>query len=625
MFHQLNRIGGIALLLVSSLLARTSEAACSAREERNACPLKVGGAVVFDRCFLAPPAGPDAGKPTRPAMFACDAVRDTSLAVERLGKSANGALNQSQRDWNDFVKVTLDDAIDRDAIRQVQSALSVGKELEADVRSLLEDRECGTRAALGNLERKLNETVGVVRDAGAVAGLSLQAVDKLRPAAAELGVVVAELQRLAQTVGQKGSKADQELQKLQKAAVALQGELQKLLAADFAGVASAGGNLVTGVGPFLATCSGCATALGVAVQSLATGTTVTAGGGAACPETGGIGCALAAVGLPSGAVASALASAVASAPCASATAGLTQMERHLDTIRAFVDGMAKLTVSIPNAITQATLAGQALAQLANELGGEAQASLGIVRASLERIQPALAAAGAIVQKQIAPKVARMGAGFVSTFGKDTALLDRCHGKLELLTANLGSEVYAAMALLAEGSLAAVDGGKIVSNLQTQSTAGLNAAKAFTDRKWRQLDADYRDIHRALWGVPPDKFDLAKSVAHLADLARQPDKVGNIAKDAGELVAAQAALATGALDAGKQAFLGRDRATTQAREKYAVAKAKAKDAQARLEAMRSKAKATTGKQVEKRALLVRQLSSSPALSGAELRRPSALGD
>lgn len=556
--------------LAASSLAQFAQADCSASANTGACPIKVNGAVVFDRCF-----GSFNGQPTDVGNAVCNGLRDTHKLLDQVGDDNRRALQRADADWKALLKVTLDGAIDKDAVRDMQSALAAGKEIETEINGLLKDPQCGSKASMDALQRRMTETGQLIVGGAQVAGLTLEAIGKLRPVLDEAGKAITELQRLLDAANKKGSKAKAEYDALSRALADLQKEVAALLATDFNSVVAAGTGLATGVVPFVAECSGCAASLGTAIASLGTGTGTTAGGAAACPETAGVSCALAAVGLPTGAVGAGVMAAISSGPCAAAAAGMDQMSAHVKAIEKFVDGLVKLANAIPKSATQALTAGQALGRLATEMGTEGQQSLRAIQASLNAMQPAFDAAGEVLENRIAPKVQRMAGNFVQTLGRDTELLAKCYAKLNRAVAHMGQDLGEAAALLAQASTEIVDAGKVVGNLSAQGQDGLRAASKFAGDEWKDIDQDFRALNRRLWGVNPGVVDLARTGPHVVALAANPGEVRDIAHDSTKLLERAVELPGKAVNAGKRAFLDQDRLTTQAKATYNAGQAKAK--------------------------------------------------
>lgn len=573
----------LAAGLALSLLGFSAQASCSANTERNACPIRVGGQVVFDRCF-----GSLNGRPTSVGNFACNGLRDSAKLADMLGENNRLALQRAEADWKALVKVATDGAIDRDAVRQLQGALSVAEKIQTKIDGVLKDPQCGSRGALEALQRRFRETGELVGNASQAAALTLDAVSRLRPVAAEAAKVAAELPRLLESVNKKGAKAKTEYDALSRALADLQKDLGAVLATDFAGVVAAGGGLATGVVPFVAQCTACAGSLSAAVGALSAGGATTVGGGSACPGTAGVSCALAAVALPTGAVGAGLMTAISTGPCAAAALGMDSMGKHVQDINRFVDGLVKLATALPSSAAKAVSAGQALGRLSAEMGGEGQQSLRSIQTSLNAMWPAFNASAAVLEDGIAPKVKTMAGSFVQGLGRDTALLGRCYGLLMQAAAHMTDDLVSAGVDLAKAATDMVDAGKVVGNLAAQGNDGLRAANKFTADEWSDLNRDMRGLSRRVWGVPFGTVDLPRTGAHLVSLAADSREVQDIAGDGTRLLARAAALPANAINAGKRAFLDQERLTTQARSKYGDGQAKARSAAAGMARLQAKA-------------------------------------
>ena len=573
---------GLAWMTVASV----THAACTAPVNAGACPLQGPGGLVFDRCFGAV----GHSNATDIGNQICNAVRDTNKLVGQLGANADAARREAERDWKAFVTVATKGAIDADAVGDLQRALQIPKEIERDVNAFIRDPECGTPAAMAALNGKFAAAARFLMQASQVGALSLDAVGRLRPVGDEAAIILAELTRLATAANAKGSKAKTEFDALNRAVNALNSEVLALLNPDFNGVVTAGLALGSSVGPFIAECAGCATALSATIGTLTTSGGVAVGGAAACPESAGLSCLLPAVGLPIATAAATIGDALASAPCAAVTQSVGRMQQHYTQIEAFVNGMVRLANAVPKSVTQAVNAGQALTRLAAEMGNEGKQSIDAIRASLKRMQPAIDAAGDLLELQIAPKVSNMAKDFVKTLGQDVARLGKCFNKLNVLVAGLGADVYDGLTLLAEGSIHAVDAGKVVGNLQAQGADALSAASSFANTEWNKLKGDHRAINLRLWGVEPGVVDLGKTIKHLGTLAPRPAEVADIVGDSVGLLSREAGIALAAVDAGKRAFLEQNPLTAQAKTKYGTAKTKARQAAVQFAIAKAKAEA-----------------------------------
>lgn len=582
-----NLIRPLAAAFALGLAGTSAHAQCSASAEANACPIKVNGNVVFDRCFGALPG---VGRPTPVGNAICDGLRDSRRLVDAVGENNRQALQRTQADWEAFVKVATEGAIDRQAVQQLRSALGVAREIQAEVDTLLKDPQCGSKAALDGLQRRFGETVEMINGVGQVAGMTLDAVARLQPIVGELAKISSELNRLLESVKKKGGKAQTEYDALVRAVNDLQKDLTELMATDFSTVAAAGTSLATGVGPFVANCSGCAASLSAAIGSLGTGGTVTVGGAALCPETAGAGCVVGAIALPVGPVGAGVMTAISTGPCLAAANGMNSMGQHLQSIQRFVDGLVKLANSLPSSAIKAATAGQALSRLAAELGTEGQQSLRSIQASLNAMQPAFAAAANVVEDRIAPKVQSMAGTFVQNLGRDTALLGKCHGMIMETAANIGEDFVQAGATLVDAAQDMVNAGKVVNNLAEQGNDGLQAANRFTTQEWAAIDREMRRLSQRLWGVPFGTVDLPKTGTHLAGLAGNARERDDIIGDSAQLVKRTADLPGKALDAGKRAFLNQDKLTAQAKQGYDQGQAKVRKAAIAMAKSKADAKA-----------------------------------
>lgn len=561
-----------------------AQASCPAPADAGACPVRMGGQVVLDRCFGSVPGFP--GR-TPVGDAACNAVKGIHTVASELGVNPDAMRREAERNARDLVKVALAGAVDAEAVRDIQRAAGVGKEISDTINATLRDRECGSKAALDTIKRRFDEAGRFVQEAAQVSGLAVDAVGKLRPVVDESARILAELQKLATLAQAKGPKAKEEFDRLQQAIQLLQREVESLTQGEFQAAMQAGTSMATSVVPFAAACAGCATAISSAVAALGSGATASTAGAAICPETGAS-CVVAAAALPAGAAVGSLSSALGSEACKLVQADAAKLPQHYEQITRFVEAMVRLANALPKASTQAAASGQALINLAQQLGAEGQGSVEAIRRSLNAMLPALNAAGDQLEERVAPRVSRLANDFLRTLSGDTQTLARCYDKLNEAVALMSNDLIEAIALLNEALPLAVDANKVALNLKAQGEDAVATASRAAEKEWRRLHDDQVELHVRLFGVKPGVVDPAKTGAHLVGLATDPAKVGKIAEDATRLAQRQVKALTVALDEGKKAFLDQDKLTIQAKQKYAEAKDKSR--RAVLEMAKAKARA-----------------------------------
>lgn len=569
-------------------LSSTGWAACSAPADRNACPLRVNGQVVFDRCFGAPPVGPDAGRPTDFGNAACNTLGQSQQIAEAIGRDNQRLLRQVETDMRAASRRLLDDAVDQQAVREFAQALAVGGEIQRTIDAAVKDPVCGSQAALEAIERRLREAGTHVVAAGEIAGQTLELTTRLAPVGAEVGKALAELSRLLDAANRKGPKAKAEFEALQRALNDMQREVLAMAGTDMKRVADAGAGLVSGVGPFMAACVGCAQTLSASIASLTGGGSVAVGGATVCPESAGAGCVVSAVSLPAGLGGAAAFQLLSQGACGAAMGQVAQLDQHLKQIADFVSALMRFAQAMPQSAQQALNAGQALGRLAAELGTESEASLRALQGHLNAVFRLFDATAQQFEERIAPRVQRLAGNFVETTARDTALLVRCHERLLQAAALIGEDLGKAVPQLVQATQEMVDAGKLAGNLAAMTDDGLRAAGRHAGEQWTALDAELRRISQRAWGVPFGTVDLPRTAAHLAGM--NLERWGDIASDTRRLLERSGKAAADSVEAGKRAFLGQDRITTQAKAKYEQGQAKARAARVELVQARTKAEA-----------------------------------
>jgi hypothetical protein len=586
----MNRNWRVLVLAATVLVApRIAFSQCSASNDPGACPL-VAGPLRFDRCFGALPG---VGQPTQFGNFACNALKTSHKLEVDLGNSATKFVNDAKKDINDLVKVTTDGAINKDAALKFVAARNSANEIIGDAKDLVNDPKCGANGAIKGFNQFFVEAAQNLTKAGEIAGKTVQAGGEASKAVPEVVAALAELGQLVGDVQKAGAAAESERKKLEDALKRIQQNLATLGSLDLAGAASAGGNLVTGVGPFVINCSGCAAAISAAIGQAAASLGSTTGTTAACPATGGTECI---VGIPLSVITgtgSILTGAVSSVPCAAALDGADQMGEYVASIKKLVDASVKLAESFEKNVKDLQAAANALGDLAEKLPPALKPRIEKIAASIDKAGDALTKGVDILENDVAPRVERLTTQLVTQLGTKTTDLIGCWNKLNYTAALMGQDTVDAIGLLADASLNLVDGGQIVKNLQTQGADAVKAAGNKAQEKWEKVDSDYAKVHKDLWGVSPGTVDLGKTIGNLPNLV---SKIGKIITDLNSYANSVGNLVTSSVDAGKNAFLNRDTLKTQSKTKFDTAEAKSRSAL--IELAKSKAKANAKKQAAK---------------------------
>ena len=561
----------IKALLVSGAvwLPGATYAACNAPVETVACPLQAGP-LVFDRCFGAPPLGKDAGKATPAGNAACNAIRDTKKAVDAVSKSIDQNLGGARRDMDKAIKRVLQDAIDKEALEDYAEAARFPQRVASDITKLMNDRQCGVNGTIKRIDAELKDGMKAAREGFEIGQRVVAVIDKQKKSLDELQKISNELNTLKALAVNRGPEAKRHYDEIVASITAIGNSTTKLAQTDIAKAMADGTAMLTAVGPFVTNSITCASTISAAIAGMGSGSAVTVGGVAACAPTEGASCALAAVGGIAASSASTIGAALSAPACNAAAADSAKIGEHLDKISAFVDGVAKLAANLPENAEMALKASQALVKLAEQLGQEAERPLANIEASFNRIIATANEGGDALERDIAPRIAKLANSFVKDMGEQVAILGTCFNKLVALSEDINDETFSGMKKLGDAVFDIVDAGKIVDNAGKAINDAYAGAEAYVRREHRKMNDELKDLHHDVWGVNPGVVDLGKTVPHLIAVATNESKMRKIAKEAGDLIEQEKKVIAGAVEAGKQAFLNGDK-LKPAKAKYAEAK------------------------------------------------------
>lgn len=572
------------MLAATALVApRLAYPQCSAPNETGACAL-VAGPLRFDRCFGG---FPGVGKPTDFGNFACNALKMSHKLQADLGTNATKFVSDAKKDMDDFVKVTTDGAINREAAQKFVAARHSVNEIVTDAKALVNDPKCGVNGTIKGFNQFFTEAAQNLTRAGEIAAKTAQAGGEASRAVPEIVSALGELGQLVGDIQKAGAAAEAERKKVEGALKGIQQNLAALGSVDFAGTATAGGKLVTGVGPFMLACGGCAAAINAAIPQAAASLGTATASIAACPATGGAECIFGVAVSSITGTGAAFTGVLGAGPCAVAMDGANKIEEYVDTIKKLVDTSVTLAASFQRNVQNLQAAGDALGQLAQKLPQTLKPRIERIAASIDRAGDALNRGVDILEIDVAPAVEKLTTQLVTQLGTHTADLVTCWNRINYTAALMGQDTIDAVELLADVSLHLVDGGKIVKNLQTQGAEAIQAAGSKAQERWSAVDSSYKTVHKDLWGVPPGTVDLGKTIQNLPNLVT---RIGKIITDLASYGDSLGKVVTTSLDAGKNAFLERDQLKAQSKPKFDTAEAKSRSAAIELAKAKAKAQA-----------------------------------
>ncbi|MEO6326756.1 MAG: hypothetical protein ABIT01_01230, partial [Thermoanaerobaculia bacterium] len=566
--------------------ASVASSACTAPVDTGACPYVAGPAVLFDRCFGSIHAPGTPGNPTGLGNTGCNGARDAKKLLDTLGRDASKVKRDAEKDVNDFMRLVANDAINKDAIKRFNEAAAFPKQLQKDIDGLLQDRDCGTKAAMDELKRNFTNIGNGLGTLGLATAKTTEAVGKLGPALGEIQQATAETAVLLQEVANAPADVKQKVDALGKALADVKRELEKVQALDVAGLAAAVGTVAGTTGPFMASASACAAGLSTAITSLSAGGGAAAGGAASCPESveafGG-GCWGVVAGVPVATIGPALSTALSSAACTAATGEGAAIGTAASAIIGFFDKVSNVVDSLGKSVDALGKAAAALESLPGTLSASAKRHAGSIAAHLDKAGDSVDACSTILSNDVSPKLGQLGSDFVTEMAKDLGQLNKCYNKLQTLVARMGGGAVEAMADFASASLFLVDGGKAFDNIAKQVPGAVSAAGSAANAGWNDVNREYGDTHRALLGVDPGVVNIPVEGAKLAALATNSAELNRLVKAMADLAAKIGQIPGKALTAGKAAFLDVENKKREARQKFDSALAKAQSAKTKFEA------------------------------------------
>jgi len=579
-------------LAVLILIPVGAHAGCSASPD-DGCPLKINNQVVFDRCFGAPPVGPDAGRPTRVGNQICDILRDTNVVARRIGAGAQSLQNSAQRDIEAFAKVTFDGAIDQDALNKFNDTNRLLRLIENDVQTFRNDRQCGDKAAMEALEKSFKAEVQQLRLLGEAIGKTADAAAAMAPAAGEAVNIAAEVATLGELAGRSSDNAVKLHRQLYQTVESLGKTAAELSKLDVAGAVNAGGAVVTGIAPFITDCAGCAGAIAGAAGSLGGGGTAVAGGTAGCGPSAGGGCAAGAAGGGLGAAGTALSLVLGSPACTGAAAKAAEMGNNVEKVRKFFETVTKLIDTMDKTVKSLEKTSKELALLYKEIGNQAKPSVDRIGASLDKASVALDNGKKILRDQVVPRMQKYVGNRFQIMADQADQLLYCYNNIQRLAGSITGDVVSAAADMGQAAVNIVDAGRVLQNLSRQGVSAISAGRDYASREWKACENEEKALHKALWGVDRGIFDPGKTAPHLADLATHPDRIPPIAGRVAGLKAKEANIALKAVDEGKKAYLNLDQSKSAAGSKFGDAERLASAAARKIAKSKAKAEAKQG--------------------------------
>ncbi len=559
-----------AALIVLSLNGHVN-AACSSGPG-NACPIKAGGLVVFDQCFLSNPLDP---KPTAVGKDACRALSDAEKLGEALGNNATRFAQDAAKQMDSQVKaanIAVGSEL-QDAVRDTQKFFG---EAQKQALALANDRQCGVNSSLKNVQSALNDDWGKLQTLLATGPKLVQLLELTGQVSAKAGQLSQSLASLSADVAKGGTQAQAEFNKLKSAADTFDRSVKEVLGSNPSGTVKQTIADITRLGATLGTAGACATTVAAGIASVGSGSIAAGGGATTCAPSEGIGCVVAVAGGAIGGIGTALSAGLAGPACTAMAAAASTLAADVAALERLINNAAGSVNGVIKAGAQMQDAAQALVKLAETMPRESEANLRRIAQDVNAIGAVFETAQGIIGRDLVPVYTRVTQQVLTDTVSRVQLAYTCFDKTVDVAADLGMDFAD---LVKEHNLAAqavLDASKMAGDLQKRLARAGDAAEDAAKREWDKLKDEDRRLHRAIWGVNKGTTDFPRTGAHLASLAGNPGRVADIADDLGKMLGKQARLVAIAVDAASDALLAPDKLKPFT-DKHAQAKAQTKHA------------------------------------------------
>ena len=165
------------------------------------CPLKVGDVELYSRnSFLGDKI--------------CPLLNSTRIIADGLGSSVTNKLNEVRTDMDRFRNVTLEDAINNDAIEKYNAAINQLKSISTDLGNFLKDAECGVPGAMDALKSKFIQSIQTITDLVIIIKTFGDALTNLSPVLPEVVNIGSKVIEIGKSVNNQSAEMKNEFDKL---------------------------------------------------------------------------------------------------------------------------------------------------------------------------------------------------------------------------------------------------------------------------------------------------------------------------------------------------------------------------------------------------------------------------
>jgi hypothetical protein len=592
-------MGAIAVFFIAIVLhlpfPNAAVAACSAPTD-EACPLRIANQVVFDRCFGAPPVGPNAGKKTAVGEQICNILINMIGIAHHLSVGAESFQSNAQRDLESFTKVTFNNAVDRKALEKFDVANGMLRRIDEDFEAYKNDKFCGSKAAMDVVKKSLEAEIPNLRILVEGMTSTAEAATAMLPVATATENIKKEVENLRAMSYGRGGNTINLFNQLNMAALSLQNDASGLRIPDLTGIINAGSAAVVDNLPFIANCAACAGALGVAAANIVGIAAQPSVAMTTCLPTAGTGCIVAAAGVGANAISGIAFVVIANPFCHDAAAKVEEMDITTEKIHLYFENVVKIIDHVEKTDQNIENVRQKLDQLYRELGSQAKPYVDKINASLNGARNALERGKEILRTKVVPRISRYAGNRIQQVMDQAKQLLHCYENMDRLSRSLTKDVLNAAKEMLQAKGKIVDAGQILDNIVRQGQTAAKAGAAFALREWQACDSQEANLHREIWGVERGKVDAGKTAGHLAYLAANPSKISTLGISVAQLKTREANIPIKAVEEGQKAFLNLAQSKASSAKLFDEAEALASNAAKSI--AKSQAKEQAKEQAEK---------------------------
>jgi methyl-accepting chemotaxis protein len=520
------------------------------------CPIIINGTTLYDKNSFF-------------ADEICPILKNLDKIADGLGNSVTHVVNQVKKDVDAFGKVTLNDAIDEDAIVAYRNGVQSIQNIKKDLKQMLLDVECGVPGAMKALENKIKQFGTDVLQLIDIAKRFGQTAVKLTPVITETISITANVASITASIATETPTIKKNIIAIKDAVESITKSMKSISDLNPATLVTSTTALVTGLVPYIGSCSSCAGTIATAISGIGEAAGGT-GGGAAASETV-VGALVGAAVTAIGSLQSIIATVASSLPCQAMAAQTAELGANINNIVSFVNTVSSLISSISDNVDKIVEASNALIELGKTLGKENESKCIAVKNSFVNIAKIFGETANSFKTDIAPMLNNFAEQKLTAFTNDVKQLKRCYDKITDEMGDVAKEAFEGGKNLLEASVTMVKVDKVIDNLKNQFEEAADAAGNAATKQWNKLNKNRDDLIRTVLGDKPTDFGAV--ALHLPTLV---GSIGDIFTKAKNLAENVIDLVTESIKAGKEGFLNQiNTNTTIAKDHYKLIKRNSK--------------------------------------------------